>query len=96
MVGPEELEKPSLPFRCKTKTKPQRRANVWNVNFRNSLWWPTYIKLSLKKKKKACGSLLIMHGLPRWKQIVLFWLLRSYDFETRYNSRDSFYFFYFF
>ena len=49
-----------------------------------------------KKKKKACGSLLITHGLPRWKQIALFWLLRSYDFETRYNSRDSFYFFYFF
>lgn len=48
---------------------------------------------SVKKKKKACGSLLIMHGLPRWKQIALFWLLRSYDSETRYNSRDSFYFF---
>ena len=49
-----------------------------------------------KKKKKACGSLLIIHGLSRWKQIALFWLLRSYDSETRYNSRDSFYFFYFF
>ena len=28
--------------------------------------------------------------------IASVWLLRSYDSETRYNSRDSFYFFYFF